>query len=231
MYCANCGVKLGDAETVCPLCATPVYHPALPRPAGEPLYPRGHYPPQPERSLAAQIVVTALFLLPCLITLVCNWQISGRITWSGYVVGGLLVVYLGSVLPFWFSRPDSLIFVPLWFTGVGLFLKYIEHSVSGQWFLPFALPVTAVLGLFLTALLALLRRFPKRKLLIFGGAVAALGVFLTLLEWLIYEVFQRHRFLGWSFYPLIVLILFGLTLVFLSLNRNARDAMYRKFFL
>ena len=64
MYCINCGVKLADSEKACPLCGTVPYHPQISRPEGEPLYPAGRKPKHQVRSRAAQIVATALFLLP-----------------------------------------------------------------------------------------------------------------------------------------------------------------------
>jgi hypothetical protein len=36
---------------------------------------------------------------------------------------------------------------------------------------------------------------------------------------------------GWSFYPLIVLVLFGGMLLFLAANGKARETMERKFFI
>ena len=32
--------------------------------------------------------------MPMVITLLCNLQITGKVTWSGYVVGSLLTLYL-----------------------------------------------------------------------------------------------------------------------------------------
>ena len=71
MYCVNCGVKLADTEKVCPLCGVVAFHPDILRPEGERLYP----PVPPKQQLSpwgAMIVVTTLFLLPLLITLVCD---------------------------------------------------------------------------------------------------------------------------------------------------------------
>lgn len=231
MYCANCGVKLADTEKQCPLCATPAFHPDIVRKVGEPLYPQFRYPAPPVNSRAAQIIATTLFLLPMLITLLCDLRINGKIIWSGFVIGALLVAYAGLVLPFWFRKPDPVIFVPCWFVAVGIYLLYINCVTSGDWFLPFAFPVVGCVGFIVTAVIVLLRYIPGGGLYIFGGAAIALGAFMPLMEYLIYMTFQRPRFAAWSLYPLIVLVLLGAMLIFLAMNHAARETMERKFFI
>ena len=231
MYCVNCGVKLGDAERVCPLCATTVYHPDIPRKEGVPLYPRDRNPVPPVSSRGAQIIATAAFLLPLLICMTCDLQLSGKISWSGYVAGALITGYVLLVLPGWFHRPNPVIFCGCDFLVIGLYLLYISLYTGGGWFLSFAFPVTGVLGLICTGMLALLRYVRGGALYIFGGALALLGGCIPVMELLLCVTFEPIRFLGWSFYPMTALVLLGGTLIFLRMNRQAREKMEKKFFL
>ena len=57
----------------------------------------------------------------------------------------------------------------------------------------------------------------------------ALGAFMLLIEFLIGITFGL-RFIGWSIYPLIVLILFGGLLIYFAINSAAREMMERKLF-
>ena len=98
-----------------------------------------------------------LFLLPAVVSVLCDWRLDGGIVWSGYVVGGLLLLYVTAVLPLWFKRPNPVIFVPVDFIMLGLYLFYINFAVHGHWFLTFALPVTGAAMLLVTAMVALLR--------------------------------------------------------------------------
>lgn len=231
MYCVNCGVKLADTEQVCPLCGVTAYHPDIVRQKEESLYPQRRYPVQQPDSKAAQVVITTLFLLPILITLLCDLQINAAVTWSGFVAGALLAGYVILVLPFWFTRPNPVIFVPCGFAAVGLYLLYINWTVGGDWFLSFAFPVTGTVGLIVTAVVTLLRYLRKGKLYIIGGAAIALGVFMPLMEFLINYTFDHTRFVAWSLYPLVALVLLGGMLIFLAVNRQARETMERKFFI
>lgn len=231
MYCINCGVKLADTEKRCPLCGVTVFHPDLDRPAGEPLYPPHREPVPQVSSRGALIVLTTAFLLPVLITLLCDLQINRAVTWSGFVIGALIVGYAVLVLPCWFRSPNPVIFVPCGFTAVGLYLLYIDLATGGSWFLSFAFPVVGGIGLIITAVVALLRYLRRGKLYIFGGAFIALGAFMPLMEFLLVLTFQRPRFVGWSLYPLTALVLLGGTLIFLAIYRPARETMERKFFI
>lgn len=230
MYCIKCGVELADSEQQCPLCGTVPYHPELARGPAEPMYPQNSYPAAKVSMKAALIVVTTLFLLPLLITMLCDLQINGTVTWSGFSMGALLLGYVLLVLPFWFRQPNPVVFVPCDFAAVGLYLLYIDMATGGSWFLSFGLPVVGTLGLIVTAVVTLLKYLRRGKLYVFGGAHIALGVFMPLMEFLINVTFH-HPFKGWSFYPLTALVLVGGMLIFLAINRHARETMERKFFI
>lgn len=230
MYCVNCGVKLADTEKQCPLCGVKVYHPEIVRKEGEPLYPQQLMPSQQVSIGAAKIVATAMFLLPAIITLLCDLQISGSIVWSGYVVGALALCYVVAVLPAWFQKPNPVIFVPCDFGAVALYLFYINLATGGKWFLSFALPVTGGICLIVTAVVTLLRYIRKGRLYVFGGALVALGAFMPLVEFLICFTFRDIRFAVWSFYPLAAFVILGTMLIFLAVCRPARETMERKFF-
>lgn len=231
MYCINCGVKLADTEKTCPLCGVVVFHPELHQGEGERLFPAHRAPAPQVNSRALQIVLTTAFLMPILITALCDLQINRTVTWSGYVIGALLTGYVMLVLPMWFRRPNPVIFVPCSFAAIGSYLLYIDLASGGNWFLSFAFPLVGFIGLVVTAVVALLRYLRRGGLYIFGGAAVTLGAFMPVTEYLICITFDRPRFVGWSWYPLIALALLGIMLIFLALCRPARETMERKFFL
>ena len=231
MYCINCGVKLADTEKRCPLCGTVVFHPELNRPEAEPLYPQDQVPVPKVNSRIANVIVTAAFLLPILITLLCDLQMNGGVTWSGFVIGGLVVGYVILVLPTWFRKPNPVIFVPCGFVAVGLYLLYINLATGGHWFLSFAFPVVGAVGLIVTTVVTLLRYVRRGRLYVFGGAAIALGAFMPVMELLMNLTFHFQRFKWWSLYPMIPLVLLGGVLIFLAAYRPARESMERKFFI
>ena len=231
MYCINCGVKLADSENACPLCGVKVPALEIEREPEKPVYPSNRYPAPQVSPKGTQIIVTALFLLPFFITLVCDLQLSGGVTWSGYVMGGLAVAYAVLVLPFWFRRPNPVIFVPCGFGAVGLYLLYIDLATGGDWFLGFAFPVVGFLGALVTAEVTLLRYLRRGGFYICGGGLLALGAFLPLMELLMVRAFSLRRFVGWSWYPMIVLAVLGGMLLLLGGSARARETMERKLFL
>lgn len=230
MYCVNCGVKLADSEKKCPLCATTVYHPDIPRPEGSSLYPKDRYPSTEVKPKAAQGVILFLFLSPMITTLLIDLRVNQSVTWSGYVSGALLLFYVTVVLPGWFRDPNPVIFVPCDFVAIGLYLLYINLATGGSWFMSFAFPVVGGIGLIVTAVVTLLRYLRRGRLYIFGGAFIALGAFMLLMEFLLVLTFHGN-FVGWSIYPLSALVLLGGFLIYLAIDHSAREMMERKLFI
>lgn len=231
MYCSACGVKLADSEEKCPLCGLEVYHPKMKRQPGEKPYPANQYPSQEVSPWGIRMIIALAFLMPLIIVLLCDLPLHGGITWSGYVIGALVLLYVSGVLPFWFRKPNPVIFVPIAFATACVYLLYINFAVDGNWFLSLAFPVTGFCGVILTAIVTLNRYVRRGRLYIYGGAITAVGLFFPVLELLLYITFDGIGFIGWSFYPMGALVLFGGLLIFLGICRPAREMMERKFFL
>lgn len=229
MFCIKCGVHLADTEKHCPLCSTRVYHPDITLPDPPPLFPQNSQPKKPRRSKGPAVFFTATVLLAIFTTLLCDLQLHRAITWSGYVIGALVLFYTALVLPLWFRSANPVIFLPCSFFSASLYLLYIALVTGGNWFFSFALPVTAGIALIFTALAALLRYVHRGRLYIFGSCFLALGGFMPLVESLLSITFD-NPFIGWSVFPAAPLILLGGFLIFLGICRPAREAMTRKFF-
>lgn len=230
MYCVNCGVKLADTEKTCPLCGVVAFHPEIDRPQAESLYPP--IPPKQQVSPWGMLVMlSVLFLIPMLITLACDLQLTHSITWSGYVIGALVLFYVACLLPLWFRNPNPVVFVPVSFATLALYLMYINYATGGHWFLSFAFPVVGAVGLVVTAVVTLLHYVNRGHLYIFGGALLVLGAFMPVMELLLNLTFQFPRYISWGWFPGGALFLLGGFLIFLAICRPAREAMGRKFFI
>ena len=230
MYCVKCGVALGDTEKQCPLCSTPVYHPELIREDVEPLYPHDSMPPKQPHPWGVLLIVSLLFLLPMSICLAADLNINGQMNWSGYVIGTLVMLYTMTVLPSWFRKPNPVIFVPVSFGVIALFLLYVCLINGGNWFLPFAFPVTGFLCLLVTAVVVLCRYTRKGLLYVFGGASLAMAGFMVLLEFLLHITFGLPGIGTWSFYPMSVFALLGIGLILIAIVPSFRESLSKKFF-
>lgn len=230
MYCIKCGVHLEDSEHICPLCQTKVInHPDIQRKEKEKPYPINRYPIQNMRPAGWLFILTILIFLPQIIVLFCDLQINRSITWSGYVIGALILIYATCVFPQWFKKPNPIIFVSVGFVVAGLYLLYISLATNGGWFLSFAFPVVGCIGIIVTTVVTLVYCLKRGYLYIFGGGFIAAGGFMLLLEYLLHITFGLSIKL-WSLFPLSVLTLLGLTLILIAICKPIREVLKRKFF-
>lgn len=232
MYCVKCGVELADSQRVCPLCGTRVFHPDIPRTPADPPYPPDErvHPEEVNRS-GVCFILTALALLPAVICVLCDWRINGGILWSGYASGGILLLYVLTVLPLWFKRPNPVVFVPVDFAAIGVYLLYVDLATRGGWFFSFALPVTGAAMVLVTAVVTLLRYVPSGALYTLGGGLILAGGFNVLVEFLLNLTFHLHDTFLWSFYPLAVCVVLGAMLLVIAACKPLRRSLHKKFFI
>ena len=228
MYCVNCGVKLAETEEKCPLCQTGVGE-LVHRKIQPPLYPEGRIPPRAVNKGAVNGTVLILWLLPILVCLFVDLQVDWVFGWSYFAAGAMVVAYVIFALPWWFDKPNPVIFVPCGFGAVAAYLYLVAWLSGGTWYFTFALPVTLCFGVIVTAVVTLLRYIKKGRLYILGGSSIAQGAGMLLVELLMIRAFSLP-FVGWSVYPLIVLVVLGGLLIFLGINKTARERMERRFF-
>lgn len=229
MYCVNCGVKLADTEKKCPLCNTVVYHPDIKQKDAPPLYPPDKMPKASKSPKSLNGVLLILFFIPMLISFVSDWQSDGSLSWFGFVAGGLILGYIAFILPLWFRKPNPVIFVSCNFVAITLYLLYIDLATDGGWFLSFAFPVTFGFCSIICTIVTLLYYLRKGKLYIWGGAFIAVGAFMPLIEWLL-DITFGFNFIGWSIYPMIACVLLGAVMIYLAINRTAREFVERRLF-
>ena len=229
MYCIGCGVKLNESEEICPLCGIEVCHPKITIQREKQLYPKNRMPETMHRSAAFNGAVIIMFFIPAVISFMADYRPDGRIDWLGYVLGALFIAYTAFALPLWFDKPNPVVFTPCVFSEAIGYLWYINHITQGDWFLSFAFPVSGFFCLLVTAVVTLLYYVKKGKLYIWGGAVTLCGGFIMLMEYFISITFGI-AFSGWSWYPLVGLLMFGGLLFYLAINKSARETMERKLF-
>ena len=232
MYCIKCGVELADSEKKCPLYGTVVFNPEVSRPNGESPYPKenGINPENVNRS-GIMFIITMLFLLPIVTVFLVDWQVNGKIIWSGYAAGAVLLLYILVVLPLWFKSPNPVIFIPSDFAALALYLLYINCATGGRWFLSFALPVIGGACLILSAAAALLKYLRKGYFFIFGGMFILIGLYNVLIEFLLNLNFNMHAGFIWAFYPLAGCVIIGVMLIVIGCSRPLRDSLHKKFFI
>ncbi|WP_426348633.1 DUF6320 domain-containing protein [Alloiococcus sp. CFN-8] len=231
MYCVKCGVELANNEKPCPLCGTPVYHPEIKTEKSNTPYPPHEETVERVSPSGMLFIITVIFILPLIITLLADLSINSNITWSGYVAGAIILTYIIAILPYWFPKPNPVVFVSADFIAIGLFLLYINYNAGGDWFLSFALPVIAGTMLITISVIALIRYVRKGYFFIIGGAFILTGGFMLLIEFLLNITFNIRDRLIWSYYPLIVLTLLGLALIIIGCSKTLRDSLYKKFFI
>lgn len=229
MYCVKCGVELANTEKKCPLCQTPVCCPQSMREEAEPLFPPDKMPPVSGPSGRVNGAALIIFLIPLLVSLVCDLLPDGEQDWFGFVAGALMVCYVSFALPLWFRRPKVAVFAPCSCAAAVVYLLYIDLATGGGWFLPFGLPVAGTLSLIVCAAAILLYYLPRGRLYVLGGTALALGGFMILLEGLMAATF-RLPFHGWSVYAVVGLGCLGCLLLYLAISAPARDTARRKLF-
>lgn len=229
MYCIKCGVELAGGEEKCPLCGLKVYHPELPETKQPAAYPKADAPETVSR-FGLLFIITFITLLPAAICFTIDLRMTGSVDWSGYVMTGMAAAYVFFCLPFWFKKPNPVIFCAADFAAAILLCLYISLQTKGGWFLSFAFPVGGAALLLFTGFIALLKYVKKGKLLIFAGFFLLLGGFIILLEGMLSITF-RIPFTFWSLYPLIAFALIAVLLVIIGVCPPLAKSLKKKFFI
>lgn len=230
MFCIKCGVELSDGQSICPICNTRVYHPDFDIVKGKDTYPKKDFKSEEFNRKGLLFAMTIIMLIPIVLTLILEMMWSGRIDWSGYVAIGITLFYVCAVLPLWFKRPNPAIFVPSDFVAACGLLLYSCVMSGGDWFLPFAMPVTLSIGLIITASSTIAYYVKRGILYIIGGTIIAIGFWTVLLEILIRITFDVNTHFVWSFASGVTCFIFGMFLIVVEIVKPFKESLRRIFY-
>ena len=232
MYCINCGIELSDGQKICPICQTRVYHPDLKKSDALPTYPRKAFKSEEINIRGLLFVVTLLHLIPIIFAVILDLNLNGKIDWTFYVVGAVVLLYVSAVLPLWFKNSNPVIFTPCAFLVLTVFLWYINYSVDGDWFLTLAFPISLMIGVLTTALVTLLKYVKRGRLYIIGGGFLFAGIITVMLEFFLHLTFNfKHDGFIWSLYPLVALGIVGIGLIVIEIVKPFKESLKKVFFL
>lgn len=165
-YCVNCGVKLEETLTKCPLCNTPVYHPQEEKTEKK-------VPPYPsERGTVEKVKRTDIAIL--LIVLFGNTAVGCGLLnlfvykgslWSLYVIGACLVFLVFSIPIMVYRKLPYILMVLIDGCAVLFYLALVAWVNHGMdWYVQIAVPII-LLGTVLVAVLLYVYQHVSRSIL------------------------------------------------------------------
>lgn len=233
-YCVNCGVELAPSEPRCPLCDTEVINPADPwkEPEHRP------YPTYLEAVVKRVdkkyfcMLAAVLMLIPVVVCLLVDILTAGEITWSGYVVGAILMMMVICLVPLAYGKRRWLLFLLLDIAAVLGYLLYIDAANEGiGWFLPLAMPITLASGAIVGLFIHYLRHRKKKGILaVFSLFFIGCGTLTVLIE-LFVRVYRGLSFVPrWSWYAFAPCLLTGVAFLILNRRNKWKDSVKKRLF-
>ncbi len=237
-FCVNCGVRLGTGERKCPLCGVQVINPIQPYRAGDPAL----YPPPDDtcppvtrfdrRTIA--FVVTCVLALPALLSAAVNLVYGGVLSWSLYVLGAAVTLWVLFVLPLLPTRielrergpaalliPDTVVLLT--------YLWLIERlSAPDTWFVPLALPIAGTVCLLVIVNAILIHRCVLRGLYALVAILLSVAWLVVTIEVVTGWAIDQTLRVTWSLLAAIPIVVLVVILILLGRNPAFREDVARK---
>lgn len=232
-YCVNCGVELADAQKRCPLCDTVVLNPRTygneVQAAPQKTYERIKGIDMDLSVIAA--VASILLLIPMFVTVLCNILANKQISWSLYVVGAIVLLFLCVLFPMFFKNKKPYIFILIDCVGVFLYLALINWLCDFSWLISLALPLCFMLLVFSLFYAMTVRNKRINKLLKMSVFVLFSGLQSVAVEVTINDYLGKTMQLSWSCYVLIPCASVCLALLFINSRKKLKNELQKKLFM
>lgn len=231
-YCVHCGVELAPSEQKCPLCMTPVLDPNATGEPEEKLYPdRLETVNSIDHRYGARLATLFLFI-PLAAVLICDLLISGRFSWSVYVLGAGGCVCCWVILPFYLDIRKPYLYIAVDILSASAYLALIAWRTGGlPWYKAVALPLTLLTGLSAMLCVYIARRKQRPILHRFSNMVLVVAAALVGLEALIDLFVHDALNIEWSLYSLVSLIAFAAIFRVIEKNPKLKADIERRLYI
>ena len=231
-YCVNCGIELAPSEKSCPLCGTPVFNPRDPNPKRD-------YHPHPKKvekiikdaDRKYMVTLATIFLLvPVAISLICDWALTGGITWSAFVFTSAIIAFIFMLLPLWFKNPAPIFCALVDSVTVIWFLYTLNKLTEGHWFASLALPISSAVCAAAIIFVFIHNYGHAGKLAKLAVMFFISGATLVAIELAINHAVLGRYTLNWSLYTLVPCIALGICSLIIQHRSNLKERIRRKLY-
>jgi len=231
-YCVNCGVKLEEGTSFCPLCRIESKNPLE-----KSVEPRLLYPKTPlgqsekPKGRASLLCIISLFLcIPVLITTLSDLLSDGVWSWSAYVLASMALFYVIAVLPFFLPKNNPLLHLGIDTAATALFLLALNLIGGWHWFFPFGLTMVLGIGALTFALALMLRYGRLTKTAKTAAVFLYFGLCSVHTELAIYFCFENLPLLGWSLYATLACLVFAIIAVIIDNSPALKEELKKRSF-
>lgn len=231
-YCVNCGVELDATASFCPLCHTPVYNPNQPVDETSPKpFPTERKEVPPVSRIHVAILLTAIFASVGVCCGVLNIFLRTQHTWSLYVIGAVIMLWIWTVPPLLHHKKDTFrlqLFADI--MAIAVYISLIAVDLDGwNWYWHLALPIILLLGavfLFWGITMGVKKRSTLTSITLVVGSI---GAFAVGVECLLDRFFHGSWSPSWSLIVLTVCIIIIIPLIVVRRVPSLREEVRRRF--
>lgn len=229
-FCVNCGVKLEQSIKTCPLCNTPVYHPAqIPDPAVPPPFPEKKGEIGRVKRTDQAILISVIVICTAIGCGLLNLFVFTNSFWSFYVIGVCAVLWVFCIPAMLYQRLPFAVMVIFDMAAVVMYCAIIAHQFQGlQWFLSIVVPVAITAGI-LIIIVGTLYRYVSKSILFTAMIIfLAIGIFCTVLDVCISYYLSETLRITWSAVVLTCCFIIAVTLFTIMRISRLREEVRRR---
>lgn len=229
-YCVNCGVKLEETLTKCPLCNTPVYHQQEEKTEKKvPPYPSERGTVEKVKRTDLAILLIVLFGSTAVGCGLLNLFVYKGSLWSLYVIGACLVFLVFSIPIMVYRKLPYILMVLIDGCAVLFYLALVAWVNHGMdWYVQIAVPVI-LLGTVLVAVLLYVYQHVSRSILFTAMVVVIeMAVFCAGIDLSVYYYLHEKFCLTWSAAVVVCAAIIAVSLITVMRISRLREEVRRR---
>ncbi|MCE5187736.1 MAG: hypothetical protein LLF75_00905 [Eubacteriales bacterium] len=233
-YCVNCGVELQKSEPRCPLCGTEVVNPNELRDE-KPARPYPSHVERLDKAVDKRYIasfISLLMLIPLFTVMLANILVSGKLSWSYYVLGSELVLFSIFLLPM-IARMPKILYILIDAAAIGVLLLLVQVISQGDWgwLLLLGLPITGLTAVMCWFFAVMAEPTFKLPILVrFTFALACIGLLVVAIEFFIGLYLHRIAWPTWSLYVLFPCLVLASSLLLLNRRARVKEEIRKRFY-
>lgn len=229
-YCVNCGVKLEDSLTKCPLCNTPVINPKELKKMG-PISPFPTKEGETEKvKTKDMIILTTVFLATTAICcMLLNYLVFNKTLWSIPIVGLCAFIWVIGIPPIAFEKMP--IYISMLIDGLAMagYLYMLSFMTSNKaWLTRLALPITALATVLILTFTLLIRKISSSILSVVLYFYVLIPILCIGIELLICHYYSKPLHITWSAIVLVPCLIVDIALITILSRKRLREAVRRR---